>query len=720
MTFWLPNRIMQGATLLCAFASAAVLWLALSQPWLGLALTAAPASTAAHIASVDPDGPARAAVGRSRLVALGTPDAAPAATLSAADLIEEPDVLETYAELRAFFARQSELAGLLRRESVALHVDGGGQPPATVTVQPQRRPVASLPAAFWVQLLTGAGSLMIGAWVLALRPRDRETRLFALTGAMICLSAYAAAVYSTRELAIDGGLFRVLSVLNHAGALGFGAGMIALFLCYPRPLVPARALWIVPAVVVPIFLTDTLHVFNPMLGLHLPVMIEMLLIVGLIVVQWFANRDDPRARAALRWLGTAVIVGAGAFVSLIVAPILVESAPVMRQGYAFGFFLLIYAGLALGVSRYRLFDLDEWAFRILFYTVGMLALLAVDALLIMVLHLQRDTSFGIALLAVAFVYLPLRGTLWERLVARQNIESHELFRSVIDVSFATLPSERAERWRALLQRLFDPAAIEPAATPVADVVVAKEGLEAILPPVADAPSLVLRYPWRGQRLFGTVHLQLTRQLVRLMRQAEESRAAYERGRAEERLRIARDLHDDVGARLLSGLHKTGVDDTHRVLRDAIADIRTIVSGLSADRLPLGQVIAALRHETGERLETAGIELDWPPEARDDDPLMLDYRVYRSLVSVHREIVSNIVRHAGAKRVEIRIAAGGPDLVMSVRDDGRGMSPQAASAPQGTGLRGMIRRTEELGGSLTLLPVASGTAIEVRLPAGATP
>src|SRR5690606_874308 len=117
-----------------------------------------------------------------------------------------------------------------------------------------------------------------------------------------------------------------------------------------------------------------------------------------------------------------------------------------------------------------------------------------------------------------------------------------------------------------------------------------------LPATADAPALLLRYPWRGQRLFGGTHLRLARELVRLAQHAQDSRDSYVRGGMEERRRIARDLHDDVGARLLSGLYKKDVGETHRVLRDAIADVRTIVSGLSTETRPLGEIVAALRHE----------------------------------------------------------------------------------------------------------------------------
>jgi signal transduction histidine kinase len=711
---WLPNRIMQAATLLCLVATAIVLWSVLSQPYLGVTLVSDP--TGVRIDAVDPAGPARALLSPARLTAVGTTAGAREIVLRSDDLVEEPDTFEAYEHIRAFMDRQSALAKLLHMPEVTLRVANGAEA-TTTTVAPSRRSIGDLPIAFWIQIVTGIGAVLIGACVLAMRPADLATRLFAVSGVMIMVSAFPAAIYSSRELAIDGGLFRVLSALNHVGALGFGMAMIALFLCYPRRLVPLAALWGVPAVFVPWLIVDILHLLpSQQVGSQLPTLVAMLTIVAVVIWQWFVNRNDARARAALNWLGLSVIVGAGAFVGLIITPILFDADLVMQQGHAFGFFLLIYAGLALGVGRYRLFDLSEWAFRVLFYTGGTFLLLAIDAALLLVLPLQHTVSFGIALLAVGFIYLPLRGQLWNRFVARRTLQEHELFRAVIDVSFGVSAPDRSERWRALLRALFDPLVIADASGAVEDVEIRNEGLEVLLPSVADTPALVLRHPWRGRRLFGTPHQQLARELVRMMRYIEESRSSYERGGVEERRRIARDLHDDVGARLLSGLYKTDVDDTHRVLRDAIADIRAIVSGLSVDRPSLGGMTAALRHETGERLAAAGIELRWPIEANDDSESPLDYQTYRCFTSAHREIVSNVIRHAKAKAVDIVIREEGGRLTMRIVDDGVGIDPAfAAGGARGNGLRGLDRRIRDLRGSLAVRRHGPGTAVEIAVP-----
>ncbi|MGB3866009.1 MAG: ATP-binding protein [Xanthobacteraceae bacterium] len=716
MTHWLPNRIMQTAALICVGACILVFWLVLHQPWLGITL--APQAGAVRVVAIDPDGPARMVPVPSRLVAIGS--AAPSGErirLEPGDLSEEPDMIESFTAIARFMERQSALARLLTQPRLVLYAEAERGAYEVIVSPTQPRPISDLPSSFWVQLVTGLGSLLLGAWVLALRPRDLPTRLFTLAGVMILVSAYAAAIYSSRELAIDGVLFRVLAAFNHIGALGFGAAMISLFLIYPRRLVSPRVLWIPPILTAAILAADILRVQDDQtLVSQLPTTLYMLAIVVLIGVQWFATRRDPRGRAALRWLGLSVIVGAGAFVVLIIAPILVNAAPVMQQGHAFGFFLLIYAGLALGISRYRLFDLDEWAFRVMFYTAGVALLLALDALLLYAMHLQHDVSFSIALLALAFIYLPARDSLRARLQPRNRVESHELFREVVDVTFAATAQERSGRWHGLLRRLFDPLVMTPLEHAVADVEIGREGLEVRLPAAADTPALELRYPWRGERLFGSSDRDLARELVRLMRYVEISRDAFERGGVEERRRIARDLHDDVGARLLSGLYKTEVSDTHRVLRDALADIRTIVSGLSADQLPLGRVIAALRHEAGERLAAAGIDLHWPLAAVDESTKLLDYRIYRSIVSAHREIVSNVIRHAHARRVEVTVAQQDRTLSITIADDGVGIDPaNARGSAHGSGLRGIIRRLGDLGGSFVVAPAARGSILEIRIP-----
>jgi len=439
--------------------------------------------------------------------------------------------------------------------------------------------------------------------------------------------------------------------------------------------------------------------------------VQMTLIVAAIGAQWWATRRSPVDRAALGWLGLSVVLGAGCFVLVWIAPQAAGIPPFAPQGYGFGLFFLIYAGIALGLRRYRLFDLGEWAFRIMFYTVGGLVLLAMDAVLIYVLGFGRTSSFAVALLGVTFLYLPLRNVLWRATLARKLATPEEMFHLVVESALAPTAQERSERWRVALQRLFDPLEIRPAAPAPSAPEIRDNGLEMVLPTTAESPALSLRYPWGGGGLFGPAHLRLARRAVSLLVQTETSRQAYERGAVEERTRIARDLHDDVGALLLSGLHKPDLEETRRSLRDAITDIRTVAGGLAGERRPLGDVLADLRHETAERLEHSPLQLDWAIADQDDDQL-LDYRLYKNLKSAVREVVSNAIRHAQATTLTVQAERAGDRLVLTIEDDGVGLPSEAPS--RGLGLSGMRRRLEDIGGSAEFPTVQRGVRVVLTL------
>ena len=685
----------------------------LHQPWLGLQLDGA-GDRGIRVVGTFSNGPAAEVAKGTILTAIGN-GAGEVVRLVPFDLVEDPDTAATYTAFDDFFGRQTRIANLLRSEQVRLTTASGAE--ILVTPAPSR-PLRSLPASFWLQQFVALACLVIGAWAYSLKRHDPAVRLLALANMFSALTAWASAMFAYRELAIDGGVFNFLSSLNVAGALGFAGSTLVLFLIYPRRLLPASVIVLIALVPAIAWVGDLLRI-----GFDTPTMQRyltmVLLLVGTLVaagVQYARAAGDPLTRTALKWFGLSLALGIVIFVFAHAVPALAGRPAEMPQAVVYAFALVMNGGLVVAVVRYRLFELDVWAFRILFYAGGLLVLLTIDAILIAILHFQQAASFGIAILAVGFIYLPLRGTLWNRFVARKRLEEHEIFRAIIDTSFAVSAPERSDRWRELLKQLFDPLAIDPSGLSVDAVQIRGEGLEMLLPAAADTPALAIRYPWRGRRLFGPAHEKMAAELVRMMRYTEDSRNAYERGSHAERQRIARDLHDDVGARLLSGLYKTDLGDTQRVLRDAIADIRTIVSGLSTDRPPLGQMVAALRHETGERLAAAGLELNWPIGDIDDAPLPLDYPVFRSLSSAHREIVSNIIRHAKARNVDIRVSEANGWLSTVIVDDGIGIDPAYVSgSPQGNGIRGLLRRMRELNGTVSIKPLAKGTSVEIRMP-----
>lgn len=703
-----------GAMIAFALVTAALaLGFATREPWLGVTLAPGPGGSGVIVAARDPQGPAAALDPGVHLRALRSAEAAPGSglALSAEDLTEEPDTLADVAAMRAFFARQSAIDAILRAGPVVLVTDRG-----EITVTPRLpRPLAALPGVFWVQFLVGLAGCMIGGWVLALR-RRAEAVFLALTGLGIDLSAHAAGLYSTREIALPGEVFWWASATNTLGALSFGIGMICLFLVYPRRIVP-RAL---VALVIAVFGGWAIASFARLwpgtgMTIHLPVTIEMGLIVAAAVAQIFATRGYPQERAALRWFGLAVLVGAGGFVGLIAAPQAMGLSTGVTQGHAFGSFLIVYIGLAIGVGRYRLFQLEDWSFRILFYAGGVALLLLLDAALIGLVALDQLPAFSLALIVVAFLYLPARDWIGRKLTGTRRIDTEELFDLIAQVALADPAQDQQARFAAMLDRLFQPLEIAPCDGAVSAPAIAEGGEALLLPGFERVPALRLRWARRGRRLFSPRDLNRAETVLAITRQMIAQRNAYAAGAEAERRQITRDMHDNIGVQLLGALHSPAEARKDALIRRALTDLREIVSASESALRPLDDMLADLRAEITEHMVAAQIALDWRAERFD---IPAPPPVAGTLRAILREAAGNILRHSRAGRAEVEITRPAPGrIALRVRDDGRGTDPAEGTAPAtrggGLGLVNMRQRAEDCGGRFHFGPGPEGRGCELR-------
>ncbi|MGV0876306.1 ATP-binding protein [Martelella sp. FLE1502] len=693
---------------LCGLVMAAVTLLAaIDRPWLGVTFSAEDWSAVVRIDSTISSGPARMLPPGAAVATIGDMMPEPG------DLVEEPDVAESYKALSRFFERQSLLNRIIGRELVAITT---AEPEASqVLVEPAaHRPLTSLPGVFWVQLVTGLATLVIGAWVWSLRRHDAAAWLLAVAGLSIPVSAFPAAIYSSRELALPGGLFRALTAINHFGTLLFGVAMLALFLIYPRRLVSNRVLWLLPIVVGGVWILDTLQVVfrGPVEALHVPVVILMAAIIISAVAQYFFSRRDPAARAAIRWFALSVGLCAGTFVSVIILPNLFGVRPSISQGYAFVLFGLLFVGVAVGVARHRLFELEGWAFSILSYFGAFVLLLLLDAALISFMAMDRSGAFAVSLLVVALVYLPFRNWMARRLMPRGELDRETLFGRIVDVALAK-DAVQEERWRQILSEAFQPLHLSDGIAGEADEpAIEEDGLALAIPRIVGLAPVRLSYAYRGRRLFSPRDRRFAADICAMLAHAIASRDAREKGAREERMRIARDMHDNMGAQLLSALHSETNERKNTLIRETIADLRDIVNNAARGGKTLEEVLADLRIEALERLAAADIALDWRDSNKDGDTMLAPNIAY-ALRSILREIVSNAIRHSGASSIRLRFSTENGIALLDVSDNGSGLSPGCET--NGNGLANLEARVTALHGTLVMGDARPGLVVRARFP-----
>jgi two-component system sensor histidine kinase DesK len=217
-----------------------------------------------------------------------------------------------------------------------------------------------------------------------------------------------------------------------------------------------------------------------------------------------------------------------------------------------------------------------------------------------------------------------------------------------------------------------------------------------------------------------------RELIRTTIALREARATVAQLAAnEERLRLARDLHDLLGHSLslitlkseLAGRmlpdhpEKAAqqVADIEQVSRQALVDVREAVTGYRRPRLS-GELAGAQ-----VALTAAGVTADLPAEP---DLTDVAEESESALAWALREAITNVVRHSGARRCTVELVRrqtlDGPVLELSVEDDGSGGSGHGP----GNGLTGLTERLEKAGGALEAGRVRHGFRLVARVPAQA--
>lgn len=701
-----PSLILSFAALVAALVAIGVTYAALSQPWMGLTLA--------------PDG-YRVVVVAAKGPASGLPLGAEVVSLSGSgrdirleplDLVPEPDgTMGEFTTYHRFLGRQQILSAILRAQPIRVTLAGG----KVFDLTPRSdRPFRSLPVAFWVQLVVGVIAWLIAASVFAFRTNESPARYLLLSGAATLTFAPLAGVYSTRELALPGTLFRWLSDLNFLGGSLFAASFVALLLTYPRRIGPGWLGVSVIAVFAGWFIAQQIGAFQSMtFARRFLVVIGVFATFALAGWHWFASRREPATRAALQWFLMSWVVGTGLFALFILLPQMFDIDTSGLQGYAFLLFLLVYGGLAFGILRYRLFDLDRWWTGVFLWLLAALLLVGIDFLLLFVLHFSSELSLALALLICGVVWLPLRGLIWGRLFGRRDETARVArFRQITDVALAPPGADRDARWKGLLSDVFRPLGVE-ACGDVETVALDEDGLALLIPGADGLPGLRLSYADAGRRLFGPRDAGIAEELVDLLTAAAESRKAYEKGVLTERGRIARDIHDNIGAQLMTALHLAKPDRKNTVICEAIQSLRSIISNSTGDALTLQEALADLRQETAERLYAAGLALDWMVD--DLAEVSLDEHAMHTLRSLLREAVSNTLRHADARMLRIRIASRDGHLTLDIRDDGKGL----VGVPQnGNGFANMRARIEAQAGRLDIGDAEPGLHLEIAFPLSA--
>ncbi len=214
-------------------------------------------------------------------------------------------------------------------------------------------------------------------------------------------------------------------------------------------------------------------------------------------------------------------------------------------------------------------------------------------------------------------------------------------------------------------------------------------------------------------------------------------AHLQSAREEERIRIAREIHDEFGQILtavkmdlsLLGRKLEGeqsltpqevigeLDATSRLVDDSIQVMHEIIRELRPEILDHLGLRAALEWQLQDFARRAEVECTFTSLI---DEVNLDLDRSTAVFRIFQETLSNVARHANATRVEAVVREDVGALILEIRDNGKGMTPQELNGSSSFGILGMRERAHIFGGEVQIASTpGQGTAVIVRVPEDAT-
>jgi signal transduction histidine kinase len=254
-----------------------------------------------------------------------------------------------------------------------------------------------------------------------------------------------------------------------------------------------------------------------------------------------------------------------------------------------------------------------------------------------------------------------------------------------------------------------------------------------------ATDYVLKH--RLVRLVPSVHRALRERQERTERRRAEKqlRESHEQLRAlsvylqrvreEERTRIAREVHDELGQALTSCKLDLSIiaNRLPRTLKpliekakelsahmdSTIQTVRRISTELRPGILDHLGLVAALEWQANEFQNRTGIRCDVHSNLHD---AAIDANLATTFFRIFQETLTNVIRHAGATQVAVHLKENSGVIVMDVKDNGRGIEPEEISNTSSLGLLGMKERAALLGGQFKIGPArGGGTKVSIAIP-----
>ena len=272
-----------------------------------------------------------------------------------------------------------------------------------------------------------------------------------------------------------------------------------------------------------------------------------------------------------------------------------------------------------------------------------------------------------------------------------------------------------ERWKSVLEKFFLNSTLETISGDIDHCELSEDAQILKIPAIEQ--NRIHQMTSNSSSKFSDNDVELTDSLLKLARQFISVQEAIEQGASEERQRIARDLHDDVAARMLTLIHQAKDQNSIDLARSILKSLRNAIYTLdSKSTTTILDAITDIRSELQDRLNSVGMQLFWS-QPQNIDNLTFTPRQHINLHRILHESVTNVIKHANAQFVTIDIKIDNNDFYIFACDNGKGFNMD--DCIPGKGINNIKNRVKELNGQVqwnnTNTEDQGGSCLDIQFP-----
>lgn len=554
----------------------------------------------------------------------------------------------------------------------------------------------------------------VGIWVFA--PPSYAVNMLAISGVGLSVNMICGAFLALSEVTIAPAVFHSVISLASWGGASFSFALLTVIWHFPRPItrVPVAEILICIGVLLQLNIMFQWQEL-PLNSFEIAHLLPAPVAVFASAVQWFNTRGRPIERASVIWFSLAIYGLVTLVLALYSIPVVFDTPPILGPAMANVLLALIFFGIALGTVRYRLFDVHWIWLRVLVWVFAGFLVIAVDLALAYLLNLNQLQILPVALLVAGWVYFPIRNRLMEWLLGDAVIQVSDHIPELLErFSSVRNQDEIDGRFVNFLQKTFkaqEVASID--AIPIDQSEVENHGLFLRVPMVTKGRSMMLVGKSNGRQLFSGAEKKVADSFLRLVRSIQDGNLREIQRLDEERRRITRDLHDDVGGKLLSMIYQAPDEKAAAQAQDALQALKETVAVLEdAQETKFDTAWAALCEEMQENLPQIQFVKQHASCHR-----VLSSREYVNLKRIVQELTSNALKYAFADSlVVVSSSTENDDIVLRFQNDVAKRPDKSLSGMRG--LTNIKSRADEMGGTVEItMPTDERPefAIEITLP-----